>query len=203
LNFLVYRRPVYLRHRKIDPTLSPLGAWRKALRFNFQNKTIAELERRFMTINTVPGGQNANPNSNSNPNYNNNNNDDNISKIDPPPLRTTITRAVGTFVQDKQHQQPEYDEVMGSSSSSLLLLGDTIASASKTNTITLDQLSTHPNTTLLKEEDIAPQEPLQQQQQQQQSQVPIGNSSSTENEMDHNSTTTSVEGRRYHTALKE
>jgi hypothetical protein len=201
LNFLVYRRPVYLRHRKIDPTLSPLGAWRKALRFNFQNETIAELERRSMTINTVPGGQNANPNSNSNPNHNNNNNDDdNISKIDPPPLSTTITRAVGSVVQDKQHQQPEYDEVMGSSSSLLLLLGDTnIASASKTNTVTLEHLSTYPTTTLLKEEDTAPQEPLQQQQQQQ---VPIG-SSSTENEMDHNSTTTNVEGRRYHTALKE
>ena len=44
MNFLVYRRPVYVRHRRIDPTLSRFGAWKKALRFNFQYD--AEAERR-------------------------------------------------------------------------------------------------------------------------------------------------------------
>ena len=46
LNFMVYRRPVYLRHRRIDPTLSRIGAWRKALRFNFQYNADAEQQRR-------------------------------------------------------------------------------------------------------------------------------------------------------------
>jgi hypothetical protein len=191
LNFLVYRRPVYLRNRNIDPTLSSFGAWRKALRFDFQNKTSAELERRSMTMTvtstTVPGGQNANSKSS-----NNNNND--ASKVSLPFPPTTSTRMAEAVINDDKQPPQEDDEAVGLSSLLLLVLGDNTSTG---NSNTPELLSPQP-TSIVKEEDTVHPQPLPSPPPQQ-PQLPIG---TTEKEMDHNSTT-NVEGRRYRTALKE